>query len=55
MKTALIDATGLDPAGRIYSGCLRQTLPGESTALSVQSGSDRYGVLNTYIFDPFQW
>ena len=34
--------------------CLRQALFGEPTALSVQPGSDHYGVLNTYIFDPSQ-
>ena len=35
-------------------GCLRQVLFGEPTAVSVQPGSDHYGVLNTYIADPSQ-
>lgn len=34
--------------------CLRQALFGEPTALSAQPGSDHYGVLNTYVFDPLQ-
>lgn len=34
--------------------CFRQTLFGESTALTAQSGSDHYGVHNTYILDPSQ-
>lgn len=33
-------------------GCLRQALFGEPTAVSVQPGSDHYGVLNTYIVAP---
>ena len=32
--------------------CLRQELFGEPTAVSVQTGSDHYGVLNTYTLDP---
>ena len=35
-------------------GCLRQTLFGEPTAVSVQPGSDHYGILNTYMFDASQ-
>ena len=34
--------------------CVRQGLFGEPTALSGQPGSDHYGVLNTYVFDPSQ-
>lgn len=34
--------------------CLRQTLLGESAALSTPSGSGHFGVLNRYILDPSQ-
>jgi len=34
--------------------CVRQWLFGEPTAFSSQPGSDHYGVLNTYVFDPSQ-
>ncbi len=34
--------------------CLRQTLLGEPAALSAPSGSDHFGVLNTYMLDPLR-
>jgi hypothetical protein len=34
------------------SACVRQELFGTPTAGSLETGSDHYGVLNTYTFDP---
>jgi endonuclease/exonuclease/phosphatase family metal-dependent hydrolase len=34
--------------------CLRQAQFGEAAAVSVEPGSDHYGVLNTYVLDPSQ-
>jgi endonuclease/exonuclease/phosphatase family metal-dependent hydrolase len=40
--------------GERLSGCLRQELFGVPASVSLEPGSDHYGVLNTYIADPAQ-